>query len=269
MLRTLKLYRMFFSIQVRSQMQYRVSFITELLSTFFMNGSFIVVIFLALERFGQIAGWNFGEIAFLIGMVETSFGLMDMFFGGFDPVDFSVLVQQGRFDQLLLRPVNITLQVLGSRITLRRIGRILEGLIILVISLILTNFQWTWGKALYLPVVLVSQMIAFGALFMAGSTLTFWTVQPVEAVNILTYGGVELASYPMTIYPPWINTFFTYVIPFIFMNYYPALYFLEKPDPFHFPAFAPFMAPLAALLMAAAAHWFWQFGIRHYHSTGS
>jgi ABC-2 type transport system permease protein len=38
--------------------------------------------------------------------------------------------------------------------------------------------------------------------------------------------------------------FFTYIVPAIFLNYYPALYFLNKPDPFNFPAFAPFLSPL-------------------------
>ena len=54
-------------------------------------------------------------------------------------------------------------------------------------------------------------------------------------------------SYPMQIYPRWMRGFFTYVMPFIFLNYYPALYFLDKPDPLHFPAFAPFLAPFVGV----------------------
>lgn len=269
MRRHFDLYLKMLSIQVRSQMQYRVSFILEFVSTVLLSGSYVVVVFLALERFGQVAGWTIGEVAFLVGMVETSFGLMDMIFSGFDAGGFSPLVAQGLFDQFLLRPVNITLQVLGSKFMLRRLGRIFEGLIVLGLGLATTSIAWTPGKLLYLPVVLASQVISFGALFIAGSTLTFWTVQPVEAVNIVTYGGVELTSYPMTIYPQWILRFFTYVIPFIFINFYPALYFLDKPDPFNFPSFAPFLAPAAAALMMLAALWFWRFGVRHYHSTGS
>lgn len=268
-MRNLRLYFMFLSIQVRSQMQYRVSFLLEALSTALLNGSYLVVIFLVLTRFEHVAGWTVGEVAFLAGMVEFSFGLMDMIFSGFDPGNFSALVVRGSFDQFLLRPVNITLQVLGSKFMLRRLGRIFEGLVVVLIAFWLTGMHLTLGKILYLPVVVASQVMAFGALFIAGSTLTFWTVQPVEAVNIVTYGGVEMTSYPMTIYPTWVLRFFTYVIPFIFMNYYPALYFLDKPDPLRFPSFAPFVAPLAAILMLAGALLFWRFGIRHYQSTGS
>ena len=42
--------------------------------------------------------------------------------------------------------------------------------------------------------VLASQVLAMGALFVIGSTITFWTLQKVEATNILTYGGTELMS---------------------------------------------------------------------------
>lgn len=269
MLRLLLIYIKLLSIQIRSQMQYRVSFLLEVISTALLNGMYFASLALVLERFGQIAGWKLGEIAFLAGMAETSFATMDMLFSGFDPDGFSPMVRLGRFDQILLRPINITLQVFGSRFIIRRLGRILEGVTILVISFALTDIQWTIGKMLYLPVVFISQVIAMGSLFVVGGTLIFWTVQPIEAVNIVTYGGTELMTYPMNIYPGWIQRFFTYVIPFVFMNFYPALYFLNKPDPLNFPSFAPFLSPFAALSMLLLAMVFWRFGINHYQSTGS
>ena len=250
-------------------MQYRVSFWLELLSTGLLNSSYFITLVLVLERFENIVGWKLGEVAFLAGMAEMSFATMDMIFSGFDAGAFSRFVRMGAFDQMLLRPVNITLQVFGSRFELRRVGRILEGLIIFIVALSLNPLHWTLAKIAYFPVLFVSQVVAFGALFIIGSTLTFWTVQPVEAVNILTYGGNELMTYPATIYPTWIQRFFTFVVPLIFLNYYPALYFLEKTDPLGFPGFTPFLAPVAALVMIGAAAWFWRFGINHYQSTGS
>ena len=108
-----------------------------------------------------------------------------------------------------------------------------------------------------------------GALFMAGSTLSFWTVQRVEAINVLTYGGVEVMSYPSNVYPVWLRGFYTYIIPFVFMNYYPALYFLDKLDPLGMPVFAPFLAPLVSILFLLAVLRFWRFGLSRYQSTGT
>jgi len=269
MKRLIVLYFRLISIQVRSQMQYRFSFWMEVLSTMLLNGSYFLALYLVLQQFETIAGWRLGEVAFLAGMVELSFALMDMFFSGFDPDAFSPFVWKGSFDQLLLRPLPITFQVLSSRFVLRRLGRIMEGLVIFIFALILTDVPWSALKIVYLFMVLISQVIVYGALFMVGSTLTFWTVKPIEAVNIVTYGGTEMMTYPMNIYPLWLRRFFTYILPFIFMNYYPALFFLGKADPLGFPVFAPFLAPFAALVVMFLSFKFWKFGLRHYQGTGS
>jgi ABC-2 type transport system permease protein len=264
-----KMYLRLLSIQLRSQMQFRMSFWLEMISTGFLSGSYFLSLALILQRFGNLAGWTLGEIAFLVGLIETSFGTMDLIFSGFDDTYFSQLIHQGTLDQILLRPVNSFWQVLGSRFLLRRIGRIAEGLIILGVAVSLLQIDWTAGRLLYLPVVFVSQVLTMGALFIIGSTITFWTVQSVEAVNILTYGGTELMSYPIQIYPNWFRNFFTYVIPFVFLNYYPALYFLDKPDPFGMSGAAPFLSPLVGVMMFALALRFWRFGMDRYQSTGS
>lgn len=264
----LDMYRRLLGVQIRSQMGYRFSFWLDFLST---AGNFIYFfsLMLILERFDNVAGWTLPEIAFLYGLMEASFGVMDMIFSGFDPGHFETFIRQGAFDQLLLRPVGVTWQVLGSRFLLRRLGRVLEGLLVLAYALTMLDVHWTAGKLLYLPVVFVSQVVAMGALFLLGSTLTFWTQQSTEAVNILTYGGSEMMSYPMTIYPGWMQRFFTFAVPFIFLNYYPALYFLDKPDPLGFPAFAPFLAPVVAVTFFWIALRVWKFGIEHYQSTGT
>ncbi len=265
----IELYLRYISMQARSQMQYRLSFFMDIFSTAVLNGFPLLGVALLVSRFGAIQGWSVGEIAFLAGMAEMSFALMDLIFSGFDPDAFSIMVRLGTFDQLLLRPVPMTLQVLGSRFVMRRLGRFLGGVVIFLIALTLADVHWTALKLIYIPVVLASLVLAFGSLFMAGGTLIFWTVQPIEAINILTYGGNEMITYPMTIYPTWLRRIFTYVIPFMLINFYPALFFLDKPDPFHMPAWMPFLAPLASALMFVVALLFWRFGIRHYHSTGS
>jgi ABC-2 type transport system permease protein len=262
------MYLRLLAVQVRSQMTYRLSFWMDLFSTM-GNFIFFLAVVLVFERFENIAGWTLAEIAFLYGLIEASFGVMDMIFSGFDPDEFVVNTRQGAFDQMLLRPIGITWQVLGSKFLLRRFGRIFEGLGVLAWALTTVNVHWTMGKIFYLPLVFLSQILAMGALFIAGSTISFWTIERVEAVNILTYGGTDMMSYPAQIYPVWMQRFFTFVVPFVFLNYYPALYFLDKPDPLGFPVFAPFLAPVAAVIMFVAALRFWRVGIDHYQSAGS
>lgn len=269
LLHNLTIYRRLLSVQIRSQMQYRVAFVLDAAAAMPYLTLFFLALALVLERFGSVGGWRLGEIAFLWGTVEVAFGIMDMVFSGFDPGVFGRRVRQGSFDQLLLRPVNITLQVLGDEFALRRLGRIGQGLVIFAIAVGLADIQWTAGKLVYLPLVIGGMIAFFGGLFIIGSTFTFWTVESIEAMNILTYGGSEMMQYPMHIYPDLLRRLFTYIIPAIFLNYYPALYFLDKPDPLGLPPALRFVAPAVGFGTLLAALAFWRFGIRHYQSTGT
>jgi ABC-2 type transport system permease protein len=170
---------------------------------------------------------------------------------------------------MLLRPVGITLQVLGSDLALRRFGRISQALAVLAVAIFHVSIKWTLVKLIYMPVVLISLVLFFGGLFIVGSTITFWTIESIEVINIFTYGGTEMMSYPMHIYQNWMRRFFTYIIPAIFLNYYPALYILGKPDPFGMSRMVSFFAPLAGLGVFTAAIIFWRFGLSNYHSTGT
>jgi ABC-2 type transport system permease protein len=58
-------------------------------------------------------------------------------------------------------------------------------------------------------------------------------------------------------------------VPAIFLNYYPALYFLDKADPLGMPTMLRFVSPIVGLGILALALAFWRFGIRHYQSTGT
>lgn len=266
---SLELYLRLVAIRIRGQMQYRASFLLEVFTTAIVSGISFLTLALVLQKFSGVGGWNLGEVALLYGIVETAFGVMDMLFSGFDPSNFGAQVRLGTFDQMLLRPVNITLQVFASEFILRRLGRIFQGALVFIIALYLLDIQWTAIKLVFVPIVFLSQIAFFGGLFIIGAAITFWTVESIEAINIFTYGGTEMMSYPMHIYQDWMRYIFTYIIPAIFLNYYPALYILGKPDPFHLPAIAPFLAPVAGFGMLAVALVFWRFGVQHYQSTGT
>ena len=263
------IYLRLISIRIRSQMQYRLSFMLDVVSSAVVVGVSFLTIALVLQTFDGIGGWKLWEVGFLYGMVEIAFGVMDMLFSGFDPTFFGNRVRLGAFDQMLLKPVNIYLQVFGSEFILRRLGRIAQGGIVLALAIANLEIAWTVGKLLYLPVVLAGMVCFFGGLFIIGATITFWTIESIEVINIFTYGGNEMMAYPMHIYPDWMRQFFTFIIPGIFMNYYPALYILDKPDPFGLPAFAPWLAPFVGLGVLAVSLWFWRFGLAHYQSTGT
>ena len=54
----------------------------------------------------------------------------------------------------------------------------------------------------------------------------FLTVQGLEVRNLFTDGGKHMAQYPIGIFRKGFIIFFTVILPFGFVNYYPLMYIL-------------------------------------------
>ena len=253
--------------RLRAQLQYRGSFVTMVVVSFLGMGTELVAVVFLLHAFGDIAGWDVGEIALLYGLAGTAFGLSEIVAAGFDL--FPTTIRRGEFDQVLLRPAGVLTQVMAADFQLRRISRIAQALIALALAARWTSIDWTLAKVLYLPLVIVCGAVMFVSIFMLGATLCFWTVESIEMINSLTNGGNELTSYPMPIYHELMQRVFTFVIPLVFVSYVPALYLLDRPEARDWPSWLPLLPPIAAVLLAVVARVTWGFGVRHYRSTGS
>jgi ABC-type uncharacterized transport system permease subunit len=186
MLESFGLYTRLLRSQIKSQMQYRFSFVLDVCSTALFTLTEFSALFLVFSQFSSLGGWSLAQVMLLYGMVELSFGIMDMVFAGFDPPFFSNLIRKGMLDQLMLRPRGLVLQIFGADFTLRRIGRIVLGGCILAYALHTNPIDWDVFKALLLPLAALGMILYFGALFLVGATIQFWTVESSEAMNVLS-----------------------------------------------------------------------------------
>lgn len=253
--------------RIRSQLQYRTSFALYLLGSFwitFIEFAGVLIIFQYLPALG---GWSLGEVAFLYGTSYVTFKLTDMAVGHLDGLP--VMIQQGDFDMLLIRPLGALFQVLTADFQLRHLGGFIQGLVVLALAMRWTDIEWTAGRALALALMPVSGMLIFASVWVIGHTTAFWTTRSGEFVNAFTYGGYQMTSYPLHIYERWFRRLFAFVVPLAFVNFYPSLYILGKPDPLGAPAVLRFLSPLVAVAVAAVAWLIWNTGVRHYRSTGS
>jgi ABC-2 type transport system permease protein len=253
--------------RVRGQMQYRVSFGLSTLSSVAATAVEFGAIVVLFGRAPRIAGWSLWQVALLYAIAETSFSIAELCGSGLD--DFQVRVAQGTFDRVLTRPLGAFFQVLADDFALRRFGRMLQGVVVLVLAMHNAGVLWTPAKVVVLLVSLVCATALFFAILVLAAAFCFWTVQGKEATHVFTYGGVTLADYPLDIYAGWLRRFVTFVLPLAFVSYYPTLYLLDRPDPLGLPDWTRLLSPAAAILMGTLAWAGWSLGVRHYQSTGS
>jgi ABC-2 type transport system permease protein len=123
-----------------------------------------------------------------------------------------------------------------------------------------------WPIALF---ALAGGVALFLGILVLQGTLSFWTVESLEVANVLTYGGVQAAQYPLALYAQWFRRVLTFVVPLACVAYYPVLAILGKADPLGAPGWVGWVSPLAGFVFLAAAFGAWRCGLRHYASTGS
>jgi len=248
-------------------MQYRVSFLLETTAQFFATFIDFLTVYFIFNRIPSLRDWSLGELALLYGLAGTAFALEEFIGRGFDI--FHRKVVSSDFDRLLIRPWGTFFQILTDEFPLRRLGRLGQRVLILAFAVHFVGLRWTWVKALYLPVALASRCAFYLEVIIAQATMCFWTVQAVEFANIFTYGGTEMASYPLEIYANWFRKLFIFVVPLAFVSYFPALCLLDKRDRLGFPAWFAFLTPTVCFAVLGLAAAFWHYGVRHYQSTRS
>ncbi len=264
---TIQLYFKFVAICIRGQMQYRLSFFFQSLGHFLTTVSEFFVVWILFDRFHQIGTWQFAEVAVFYGLVGISFSIADSISTGFER--FGPMVRDGSFDRFLLRPRGLVLQIAGSDFAPKRIGRFLQALVVFCWGFIQLEIDVTIWRSGLVAMIILSNVVLFTSLFLVQATISIWTIESLEAMNSLTYGGSQAATYPMAIYSDWIKKFFTYIVPLTCCSYFPVVALLGRLDPLGTSFFFQVVSPLFAIPFALAAGLFWRIGVRHYTSTGS
>lgn len=258
----MKLYFKALSLHLKSELEYRLSFIFSFLSQIFVFFSYYFVIIALFTKFDNIKGFTMYEVLLCFSIIQFGFAFNEVFARGVDR--FDDLIIQGNFDRLLLRPKNILLQVLCSNSDFIKLSRIIQALIIMIIALVNLHVKLTFIKIITLILMLISAIVIFFSIFLLAAAYCFITVQGLEVRNVFTDGGKQMAQYPIGVFSKGFIFFFTFIIPYGFVNYYPLLYFIGKKDNILYA-----FSPLIVLIYLIPCILIFNLGIKKYTSTGS
>lgn len=250
----------------KAEMAYRADFLVN----FFINiGYSIIQLFFLWAIFYRIPtldGWSFEQVVLIFGCGQISFGYFSVFCFELAVGFTDHYVIEGNLDRPLLRPVAPLLQLIMENITLGEVLVIVKG----------TAIAW-WALAhldppipMTLGVFLATQLlgligaVVYAGVFLSVSAAGFWIKDRVGLSSPL-FSISEAGRYPITIYHPVVQLFFSVVIPFGFCAFYPAVYFTDPARWAGWLIAGPFVA--AATFGAGMA--LFHRGLRVYESTGS
>jgi len=258
----MKLYLKYLSIHVKSQMQYKTSFFLLSLGQFLVSFSALLGVWFMMSRFHTVDGFTFPEVLICFAVTLTGFSVAESFARAFDL--FPVVISNGEFDRMLMRPRGLIFQMLAAKLELSRFGRVIQAVAVLCYAIPASGIVWTGDKVLTLALMIVCGAVVFSCLFLIYAAISFFTIEGLEFMNVLTDGGREFGRYPFSVYGKEVLKFLTCIVPMALFQYYPLLYLIGRET----SKWYMFM-PLLSLLFVFPAYGLWRIGLRNYKSTGS
>jgi ABC-2 type transport system permease protein len=260
-------YRRIIAAQIRGQASYRASFALDLTANALVPLIDIAAIVALFQVTRTLGTFTAPEVLVMFGLSGVGFSLADLLVGNIEKI--RTYVRQGLLDTVLVRPLPVLGQLITGDFTMRRVSRIVVSAAVLTLATAWAQVEWTPARLALVVVAPIFGAAFFCAVFVATATVAFFWIDSGEFANGFTYGGRDFTSYPMNVYSGVFQKLFAYSMGFAFVAYYPALALLGRSDPLGAPGWVAWCSPLVALIAVALAGVAWQFGVRHYRSTGS
>ena len=252
----------YFKNYMKTRLTYRADFWIEVLSDLLfqaMNLFFVLIVF---RHTPLLGGWTEQQILFIYGFFMVPYGVFVCFFNLWNFSERYIV--KGEMDRVLTRPAyNLAQLVLENMDPSSLIGAI-AGFIIMAATWPYLEVSIHWYDPLMFVLLCLGAILLYGGIYVLLISLSFFIDAPTGILpliwNIQNYG-----RYPITVYNRIIKVLLTWILPFAFVGFYPAAYFLDREN---WGGMA-LLTPLVGLFFFWIGILCWNLGVRKYRGAGS
>jgi ABC-2 type transport system permease protein len=253
----------YFMQYAKVRISYRGDFIVSLFTSFAATIFGLLFVVILFEKAPKLAGWRFEEVMFLYGFSLIPYGIFNVI--SMNLYDFgNNYIIEGKFDRVMLRPVSSLFQVLFETFRIESFQEVATGIFCIVWAARRLGLAWTPAKLGMLLFFGLCAGIIYISIFLMLSTVSFWFEDRI-GVHPPVWNVIAFGRYPLSIYSGVVQFFLCWIIPFGLASFYPSVRLLGRTVT---PEYAP-LVPVVAVVFLAMAISLWNFGTRHYSSTGS
>lgn len=253
----------YFTQFLKMRLAYRVDFFVDLVANLFAVGAQLAVLGALFGKIEALQGWTYHQVLFIYGFSLLPLGLFNLVSGnlyGFA----EKYIAEGNLDRVLLRPVNPLAQVVFESFNISGMNEIILGVGIMVYAGTGLGRVWTAPDILAVLVLAPAAALVYVGVFLGLTCVSFWSEDRLGLAPPV-YNVIRFSRYPLTIYSRWVQIFLMFVLPFAWVAFFPATWFVGAPE---FRRLAVF-TPLVGLTVFGLAYLLWSRGLRRYGSTGS
>lgn len=262
----LGIYASYIKCFFKSRTEYRVSFFMGIFSNFYSYLITFISFYVIIENFGTIDGWGFYDLCMLYGINLFTYAIAAMLFWNVFGVEKEILA--GNLDILLIRPMGMIKQLICRKFVDTFIGQIIISAIFLIISFRKCNVTVMNIKFIYFLIIIISGVMIHSAAMIFFGSISFWTKKSLFLADFIYYDLRKFLEYPLSIFPFWLKYFFSFVLPWGLINYYPALIILSKYES-RTDYLLGVLCPLIGVVLFILSLLLFKRGMKNYSSTGS
>jgi ABC-2 type transport system permease protein len=261
-MRLIRLALLYFRVGALNELQYRVNFFVQLFQSLVALVVGLVGQALVFSHTPDLNGWTRPELLAVMGVHILMGGLINAII---QPNMQRLLgdIQEGTFDYALTKPADA--QVLAS-IREFRVWQIVDvamGLIVVAVAAFqLQRAISLWQAAAFLFVLLLGWAMLYSVWLMVTAT-AFWIIRVEQIVNLFE-GIYATGRWPVSVYPDWLRSSLTFIVPVAFAVTVPAEAITGR---LTLPTLLGALA--LAVVMLALARWVWRRGLRAYSGASA
>ncbi len=259
--RYLRLVRIFVLTSISAQLEYRVNFVINLVTSVATAGGAVFGLVVLYGDGQPLGGWSYREALIVVGL----YTLVQGYIGSFLAPNLNAIgeaIRTGTMDFNLLKPIDAQFLVSARNINLFRLTDMFVGLGLIVWSVVGIAKSTAAGIAVSLVLLVAALAIVYAIWFML-TTTAFWFVKVANLTDMFN-GLFRAGQIPITAYGGWVRALFTFVVPIAFITTVPAEALLGRAS-----LASAFGALLSACILLIVSRLFWQFAIRSYTSASS
>jgi ABC-2 type transport system permease protein len=253
----------YFIQYAKVQMGYRGDFIVSLITAFAATVFGLLFVVILFQRAPKLAGWSFAEELFLYGFSLIPYGVFNIIASNLYNFGNDYIIE-GKFDRILLRPISSLFQILFETFRLEAVQGIATGIFCMWWASHRLHIVWPLGKIAMLFFFEICASVIYVAVFLMLTCVSFWFEDRV-GIHPPIWNVINFGRYPLSIYNGAVQFVLCWIIPFGLASFYPSVRMLGRAV---VPEYAP-LVPVVAVVFLALAISLWNFGTRHYSSTGS
>ncbi len=261
-MRILRLAAIHLRIGMLNEMQYRINFFIQVLQSAVALATGLIGLALVFNHTTDLAGWSRPELLAVMGVHILMGGVIN---AAIQPNMQTLMedIQQGTLDYALTKPVDAQVLVSVREFRLWQLTDVIVGLGILGVAVVEIQQGVGLWQSLGFVLALLFGGIMIYCFWLMLTTTAFWIIRVYEMINL--FQGIYAAGrWPVGIYPLWLRSSLTFIVPVAFAVTIPAEALVGRLTPVSLVG-----AGMLTLFLGLAARLVWKLGLRSYSGASA